>query len=493
MDYPWISKANGIFSAALIAQFALSLFIAFFTQTWFEAIVIGLITLSLPLFLIKTAPQSSITRYSVGIAVQVFAALHIQQTMGLTELHFEIFVMLAFLSFYRDWRVILASVGFVAVHHILFFVMQSEGSGVFIFEDGHLMFYILAIHALFALVEAGVLMYVAKHSHREAVAAFELSSNVENILAGNGKFDLASYKPSELKHLADFNKLIGSFSALITQAKEVSNSVAGMAEEVSSLTAEAHSASENNSTQISHIASATNTMTAASNHVAELIVGANDNANVAFNNTEQTRSIIESSGQNIDSLTRALSETSGTISELANKCNQIEEVMNAIKSISDQTNLLALNAAIESARAGEHGRGFAVVADEVRKLAMKTRENAEQISEITASLTTEASLSVEQMGKCLDQAQTTVAQANEASGMMTGVVESIQSIVDNMASVSNAANEQTSVSDSISESTQSLASNSLHLENSTSEVGLKFEKMQQQINSLNQEMRRFEV
>jgi methyl-accepting chemotaxis protein len=62
-----------------------------------------------------------------------------------------------------------------------------------------------------------------------------------------------------------------------------------------------------------------------------------------------------------------------------------------------------------------------------------------------------------------------------------------------MASVSNAANEQTSVSDSISESTQSLASNSLHLENSTSEVGLKFEKMQQQINSLNQEMRRFEV
>jgi methyl-accepting chemotaxis protein len=133
------------------------------------------------------------------------------------------------------------------------------------------------------------------------------------------------------------------------------------------------------------------------------------------------------------------------------------------------------------------------VADEVRKLAMKTRENAEQISEITASLTTEASLSVEQMGKCLDQAQATVAQANEASGMMTGVVESIQSIVDNMASVSNAANEQTSVSDSISESTQSLASNSLHLESSTSEVGLKFEKMQQQINSLNQEMRRFEV
>ncbi|MEQ3514574.1 methyl-accepting chemotaxis protein [Pseudoalteromonas sp. BZB3] len=493
MDYPWIIKANRIFSGVLVAQFLLSLFIAFFTQTWFEAIVIGLFTLSLPLFLIKSAPQSSITRYSVGVAVQVFAALHIQQTMGLTELHFEIFVMLAFLSFYRDWKVILASVGFVAVHHILFFVMQLQGSSVFIFEEGHLLFYILMIHALFAVVEAGVLMYVAKHSHREAVAAHDLSSSVKTILANNGKFDLASYQPSESKQLADFNKLISSFSNLITQSKQVSDSVANMAEEVAILTAQAQSASEDNANQINLIATAAEEMTVASSNVSGQVASANDNANDAFINTDKTRAIIDSSGQNIDALTQELADTSNTISELANKCNQIEEVMNAIKSISDQTNLLALNAAIESARAGEHGRGFAVVADEVRKLAMKTRENAEQISDITASLTSEASLSVEQMAKCLEQAQGTVTQANEASGMMSGVVQSIQSIVDNMTSVSSAAEEQTTVSDSISQSTQSLASNSKHLQSSTAEMGQKFASMQQQINSLNQEMSRFEV
>lgn len=493
MNYPWISKANRIFSGVLVAQFLLSLFIAFFTQTWFEAIAIGLFTLSLPLFLIKSAPQSSITRYSVGVAVQVFAALHIQQTMGLTELHFEIFVMLAFLSFYRDWKVILASVGFVAIHHVLFFVMQLQGSSVFIFEEGHLLFYILMTHALFAVVEAGVLMYVAKHSHREAVAAHDLSSSVKTILANNGKFDLASYQPSDSKQLADFNKLISSFSNLITQSKQVSDSVANMAEEVATLTAQAQSASEDNANQINLIATAAEEMTVASSNVSGQVASANDNANDAFINTDKTRAIIDSSGQNIDALTQELADTSNTISELANKCNQIEEVMNAIKSISDQTNLLALNAAIESARAGEHGRGFAVVADEVRKLAMKTRENAEQISDITASLTSEASLSVEQMAKCLEQAQDTVTQANEASGMMSGVVQSIQSIVDNMTSVSSAAEEQTTVSDSISQSTQSLANNSKHLQSSTVEMGQKFASMQQQINSLNQEMSRFEV
>ena len=84
--------------------------------------------------------------------------------------------------------------------------MQAQGAGVFVFEEGHLLFYILMIHAVFALVEAGVLMFVAKHSHEEAVAAHELSKNVKSILADNGKFDIASHKACESEQWADFNQ-----------------------------------------------------------------------------------------------------------------------------------------------------------------------------------------------------------------------------------------------------------------------------------------------
>jgi methyl-accepting chemotaxis protein len=65
----------------------------------------------------------------------------------------------------------------------------------------------------------------------------------------------------------------------------------------------------------------------------------------------------------------------------------VSSFVRTVNDIAEQTNLLGLNAAIEAARAGEEGRGFAVVADQVRKLAMQAREGAENVADITRTIT----------------------------------------------------------------------------------------------------------
>lgn len=71
---------------------------------------------------------------------------------------------------------------------------------------------------------------------------------------------------------------------------------------------------------------------------------------------------------------------------LQNKTRDVQEIAQIIFKISGQTNLLALNASIESARAGEAGKGFAVVAEQIRQLAEQTKQATESISSIIAEL-----------------------------------------------------------------------------------------------------------
>lgn len=87
-------------------------------HVWTALFVGGLLAL-FPIALALLQPGKALTRHIIAASQMMMSALLIHLTGGRLEAHFHIFGSLAFLSFYRDWRVLITASLVVAVDHIL--------------------------------------------------------------------------------------------------------------------------------------------------------------------------------------------------------------------------------------------------------------------------------------------------------------------------------------------------------------------------------------
>jgi two-component system sensor histidine kinase/response regulator len=83
------------------------------------AIFLGGAISSFPIMLALIRPGAACTRYTISVAQMLFSGLLIHLTGGRIESHFHIFGSLAFLAFYRDWRVLIPATVVVALDHLL--------------------------------------------------------------------------------------------------------------------------------------------------------------------------------------------------------------------------------------------------------------------------------------------------------------------------------------------------------------------------------------
>lgn len=453
MLYPWILDGQKIFRIVIVAQWIMALVIGFITGELLPAFVFGIPIIALPLFLSVQQPYSSLSRHAMAIGVQLMTALHIHQAYGLIEIHFEIFVLLAFLAYFRDFKVILSATLVVAVHHVGFFALQSGGVPVYVFEDDHLKFGVLALHAGFAVAEAAVLMLMAHRSNLEGQSAQQLNHSIEQMLADPQKINLGVAISDQHESTRNLARLIGQIKQLVSQTVTLTNDVASATELLNNVANDLSGAKEVSNQEITSISSSSEEIATTMHMATERAHIANDNTVAAKSTTNTSKQAIESSRGTISSLRETLNSAAKTNAQLNAHSASIADAMRSITAVAEQTNLLALNAAIESARAGEHGRGFAVVADEVRTLAIRSKQSAEDIAGITDMLVSTTASSVTQMQNCIELVDKAVGSSAEASAAMQGVLTQISNASENITEVATSAMEQETATASIAAST----------------------------------------
>jgi methyl-accepting chemotaxis protein len=348
---------------------AVSMALAPWHDTWTWALLIAVPVACVVTALALLAPGSLATRLTVAAGFMIFAGLNIHQAGGMIELHFGIFVLMAFLLCYRDWRPIVVAALVAAVHHLSFNYLQELGWGVMCFT--HTGLNIVLAHAAYVVAEAIVLSYLAVDLARQSMQAVELEHAVTHVVDRNGNIDLC--------YRGDARSGMGkALQTLITKLHDTMAIVAQGAH----TTQQSSNAIANGSQELAtRIDAAELSLAETTRSVTMLTDTIKRNAGI----THEARKIVASASDIAARGGDAVSQVVTKMNEINAFAKKISSIISVIDDIAFQTNLLALNAAVEAARAGDQGRGFAVVASEVRQLAQRSTEAAREIKNLIQS------------------------------------------------------------------------------------------------------------
>lgn len=405
-------QADHVILAALAASIAIALFVGWYYLDITTAALVGLPLLAVGCFVVFLHPGSLLSRLILAATLMASVALHIQLARGTLEMHFGVFVTLAFLLIYRDWRPILMAAGVIALHHIGADRMQAYGAKVYCLTEPN--FLRVLLHAGYVVVQTGLEVYIALLMRRASTQGHELTRLVEHV-RGSGRInlnadsiDVHSPAASELKGvLVQICAAIENVQASVSFIQTASTEIASGSNDLSARTEQAASHLQSTSSAMLQLTSTVQQTAAAASTANQLASGA---ANVA-----------ERGGQ-------VVAEVIGTMDQISDASRRIADIIGVIDGIAFQTNILALNAAVEAARAGEQGRGFAVVAGEVRTLAQRSATAAREIKDLI-----QTSAQRVELGSRLVQ---------DAGSTMNDIVSSVKRVSDIIEEITTAAREQ---------------------------------------------------
>jgi methyl-accepting chemotaxis protein len=350
-------------------------------------------------------------------------ALHIQLGRGTIEFHFGVFVALAFLLIYRDWRPVLAGAVLIALHHVAFDRLQAAGAGVYCLAEAD--FLKIVMHAGYVVAQTAFEIFIALKMRADADQGEELSQLVDRIEAdGHVSLDVrdvAVATPAAVTLKAALERLNAAMSdvqASVSNIQTASTEIASGNLDLSGRTEQTASNLQNAASSMTQLTGTVRQSADAAQQANQLSVSA---AEVARRGGTAVAQVVT------------------TMSDIDASSRRIADIIGTIDGIAFQTNILALNAAVEAARAGEQGRGFAVVAGEVRSLAQRSAQAAKEIKTL--------------IGASVEKVASGSRLVADAGTTMDEIVASVQRVSDIIGEISATSAEQ---SDGIAEISRSV-------------------------------------
>lgn len=227
---PVYLKANSLLKIVILLLYLASLAMAPIHGRWFSSVLIGLVAVLIPLAAMSVWPTALLTRLLVASSLMALASLQIHLLSGLVEAHFLIFILLSVLLAYRDWRTIIGGAVVIALHHLIFSYVQHAGYSVYVMPASHLESSVLpmvAVHAVYVVVQTIGLCIMARQMERDAVSAEELGRLSSHLGRREGVFDLGFDDAAMQSHLGDH------FKRTMLAVRRTLQSVAGSIEKVS--------------------------------------------------------------------------------------------------------------------------------------------------------------------------------------------------------------------------------------------------------------------
>jgi methyl-accepting chemotaxis protein WspA len=315
---------------------------------------------------------------------------------------------------------------------------------------------------------------------------------------GAGSADLTKRVPvesaDEMGQLAaGINAVMEKIQGVVGKVREASLQLLSTASEIAATTRQQDATVQNFRSSTTEVAAAVREISATGKELSGTMDEVNTSANQAAALATAGRKRLTDMEAAMRQLVDSTASISGKLAGIREKADSINVVVTTITKVADQTNLLSINAAIEAEKAGEYGRGFLVVAREIRRLADQTAVATLDIENMVRLMQEAVTAGVMQMDKFSDEVRSGVGRVHELNDQTGKIIGEVAGLSDSFKLVNEGMRQQAAGAAQINEAMGTISAGAQQTAAALDEFHKATDHLRQSVESLNQEVGRFQI